>query len=138
MFFTTGDSREPELAGIYGALWGSAYLMLVTLRAVRAHRRCGGALPRGVRAAGTALTDLIEVNVNNLAAVPSIVFGLLGLAVFLNVARPAPLLAPGRRHDPGAAGAADDRGRHPRGAARGAALDPRRPPSASAPPSCRP
>jgi phosphate transport system permease protein len=83
IFFTTGDSREPELAGIYGALWGSAYLMLVTLVLC---------VPTGIAAAlyleefapKNRVTDLIEVNVNNLAAVPSIVFGLLGLAVFLN------------------------------------------------------
>ena len=83
IFFTTGDSREPELAGIYGALWGSAYLMLVTLVLC---------VPTGIAAAlyleefapKNRFTDLIEVNVNNLAAVPSIVFGLLGLAVFLN------------------------------------------------------
>jgi phosphate transport system permease protein len=82
-FFISGDSREPELAGIYGALWGSAYLMLVTLVLC---------VPTGIAAAlyleefapKNRLTDLIEVNVNNLAAVPSIVFGLLGLAVFLN------------------------------------------------------
>jgi phosphate transport system permease protein len=82
-FFTTGDSREPELAGIRGALMGSALTLLVTLV------MC---LPIGVMAAiyleefarKGRLTDLIEVNINNLAAVPSIVFGLLGLAVFLN------------------------------------------------------
>jgi phosphate transport system permease protein len=76
IFFTTGDSREPELAGIYGALWGSAYLMLVTLVLC---------VPTGIAAAlyleefapKNRITDLIEVNVNNLAAVPSIVFGLL-------------------------------------------------------------
>jgi phosphate transport system permease protein len=83
VFFTSGDSREPELAGIHGALMGSAYLMLVTLVLC---------VPTGVAAAvyleefapKNRVTDLIEVNVNNLAAVPSIVFGLLGLAVFLN------------------------------------------------------
>ena len=82
-FLTSGDSREPEQAGIYGALWGSAYLMLVTLVLC---------VPTGVAAAlyleefapKNRMTDIIEVNVNNLAAVPSIVFGLLGLAVFLN------------------------------------------------------
>ncbi|NJO55253.1 MAG: phosphate ABC transporter permease PstA [Rhodospirillales bacterium] len=82
-FLTSGDSREPELAGIRGALLGSAYTMLVTLLLC---------LPIGVAAAiyleefapKNRLTDLIEVNINNLAAVPSIVFGLLGLAVFLN------------------------------------------------------
>ncbi|MEQ1578699.1 MAG: phosphate ABC transporter permease PstA [Hyphomicrobium sp.] len=83
-FFTNGDSREPELAGILGGLMGTAYTMLVTL---------GLCLPIGVAAAiyleefapRNRVTDLIEVNINNLAAVPSIVFGLLGLAVFLNV-----------------------------------------------------
>jgi phosphate transport system permease protein len=83
IFFTSGDSREPELAGVYGALWGSAYLMLVTMVLC---------VPTGVAAAlyleefapRTRVTDFIEVNVNNLAAVPSIVYGLLGLAVFLN------------------------------------------------------
>ena len=82
-FFTGSDSNYPELAGIRGALVGSLYAMLVTLVL---------ALPIGVAAAiyleefapKNRLTDLIEVNINNLAAVPSIVFGLLGLAVFLN------------------------------------------------------
>jgi phosphate transport system permease protein len=83
LFFTSGDSREPELAGIRGSLVGSLYLMLVTLVLC---------VPTGVAAAvyleefapKGRMTDVIEVNVNNLAAVPSIVFGLLGLAVFLN------------------------------------------------------
>jgi phosphate transport system permease protein len=82
-FFTSGDSREPEQAGILGGLAGSALTMLVTL---------GLCLPIGVAAAiyleefapKNRFTDLIEVNINNLAAVPSIVFGLLGLAVFIN------------------------------------------------------
>lgn len=82
-FFLTGDSREPEMAGLYGALKGSFYMMLVTLAL---------SVPTGIAAAiyleefapKNRVTDLIEVNVNNLAAVPSIVFGLLGLAVFLN------------------------------------------------------
>ncbi len=82
-FFTSGDSREPELAGILGALAGSAFTMLVTLALC---------LPIGVGAAiyleefapKNRFTELIEVNINNLAAVPSIVFGLLGLAMFLN------------------------------------------------------
>jgi phosphate transport system permease protein len=93
-FFANGDSREPELAGILGALVGSALTMLVTLALC---------LPIGVLAAvfleefatKNRLTELIEVNINNLAAVPSIVFGLLGLAVFLNFAglpRSAPLV----------------------------------------------
>jgi phosphate transport system permease protein len=83
LFFTSGDSREAELAGILGALVGSFYTMLVTLVIC---------LPIGVAAAlyleefapKNAWTDVIEVNINNLAAVPSIIFGLLGLAIFLN------------------------------------------------------
>ena len=83
-FFTAGDSREPELAGILGAAAGSFFTMAVTLIL---------AFPLGVATAvymqefapKNRWTDLIEVNINNLAAVPSIVFGLLGLAVFLNV-----------------------------------------------------
>ena len=89
-----GDSREPELAGIKGALVGSFYMLLVTVIL---------AFPTGVAAAiyleefapRSRLSDLIEVNINNLAAVPSIVFGLLGLAVFINWAalpRSAPLV----------------------------------------------
>lgn len=83
-FFARGDSREPELAGILGSLTGTAFTMLITL---------GLCLPIGLGAAiyleefapRNRLMHLIEVNINNLAAVPSIVFGLLGLAVFLNV-----------------------------------------------------
>ena len=93
-FFTAGDSREPELAGIRGALAGSFFVILITL---------GLSLPLGVAAAiyleefapRNRWTDLIEVNINNLAAVPSIVFGLLGLAVFINfmgLPRSAPLV----------------------------------------------
>jgi phosphate transport system permease protein len=93
-FFTTGDSREPEQAGIRGALYGSFFTLLVTLAL---------SFPIGVAAAiyleefapKNRFTDLIEVNINNLAAVPSIVFGLLGLAVFLgwmNLPRSAPLV----------------------------------------------
>jgi len=82
-FFTSGDSREPELAGIWGALMGS----LLTLLVVGAL-----SLPMGIATAvyleefapQNRWTDIIEVNINNLAAVPSIVFGLLGLAVFIN------------------------------------------------------
>ena len=92
-FFTAGDSREPELAGIWGAVVGSFWTMLVTM---------GLAFPIGVMAAiyleefakKNVVNDFIEVNINNLAAVPSIVFGLLGLSVFLGffgVPRSAPL-----------------------------------------------
>jgi phosphate transport system permease protein len=83
VFFTAGDSREPELAGLCGALIGSLLTLAITLLM---------SLPVGIAAAvyleefapKTRLTRWIEVNINNLAAVPSIVFGLLGLAVFLN------------------------------------------------------
>ena len=92
--FTNGDSREPELAGIKGAIMGSFYMLLVTITL---------SFPIGVAAAiyleefapRSRLSDLIEVNINNLAAVPSIVFGLLGLAVFINwmaLPRSAPLV----------------------------------------------
>ena len=92
--FTNGDSREPELAGIKGAVMGSLYMLLVTMVL---------SFPIGVAAAiyleefapRNRWSDLIEVNINNLAAVPSIVFGLLGLAVFINWAalpRSAPLV----------------------------------------------
>ena len=93
-FFTSGDSREPELAGIRGALMGSILTLLVTLFLC---------LPIGVAAAiyleefapKNRFTQIIELNINNLAAVPSIVFGLLGLAMFLNffgLPRSAPLV----------------------------------------------
>lgn len=93
-FFTNGDSREPELAGILGAVVGSLYTMAVTLLL---------SFPLGVATAvyleefapKNIWTDIIEVNINNLAAVPSIVFGLLGLAVFLNffgMPRSAPMV----------------------------------------------
>ncbi len=81
--FGNGDSRDPELAGIKGAVMGSFYMLLVTIAL---------SFPIGVAAAiyleefapKNRWSDLIEVNINNLAAVPSIVFGLLGLAVFIN------------------------------------------------------
>ena len=81
-FLTTGDSREPELAGVWGAIVGSFLTLMITMLL---------AFPVGVAAAiyleefapTNRWTDLIEVNINNLAAVPSIVFGLLGLAMFL-------------------------------------------------------
>ncbi len=94
IFFRSGDSREPEQAGIWGAVMGSFFTLVITLLL---------SFPIGVAAAvyleefahKNRWTDLIEVNINNLAAVPSIVFGLLGLAVFLNffgLPRSAPLV----------------------------------------------
>ena len=81
--FLNGDSREPEVAGFFGATIGSLITIFVTLIL---------SFPVGVFTAiylenfavKNRLTDFIEVNINNLAAVPSIIFGLLGLAVFIN------------------------------------------------------
>jgi phosphate transport system permease protein len=93
-FFSSGDSREPEKAGVWGAVMGSFFTLLLTLLL---------SFPIGVAAAiyleefapKHRWTDLIEVNINNLAAVPSIVFGLLGLSVFIGffgLPRSAPLV----------------------------------------------
>ncbi|WP_406851892.1 phosphate ABC transporter permease PstA [Brevundimonas sp. BH3] len=81
--FTKGDSTQPELAGLLGAVIGSTLMLSVTALI---------AIPVGVFAAvwleeyapRNRLTAIIEVNINNLAAVPSIVYGLLGLALFIN------------------------------------------------------
>jgi phosphate transport system permease protein len=92
--FVSGDSRESEQAGILGALVGSALMLTITFLI---------AFPLGVSAAiyleefapKNRFIDFIEVNINNLAAVPSIIYGLLGLAVFINYAgmpRSAPLV----------------------------------------------
>jgi phosphate transport system permease protein len=92
--FLNGDSRDPERAGIRGAVAGSLLTLLVTLVL---------SFPLGVAAAiyleefagRNRWTDFIEVNINNLAAVPSIIFGLLGLAMFVNffgMPRSAPLV----------------------------------------------
>ncbi len=93
-FFTAGDSRDPELAGILGALSGTILTLLITLLL---------SFPIGVATAvyleefakKNRWSDFIEVNINNLAAVPSIIFGLLGLGVFINLfglPRSAPLV----------------------------------------------
>lgn len=84
LFFLRGDSREPELAGIWGAVVGSFLTLAVTAII---------AFPVGVASAiyleefapKNRFIDIIEININNLAAIPSIIFGLLGLAVLLNV-----------------------------------------------------
>jgi phosphate transport system permease protein len=83
-FFSGGDSREPELAGFMGSMVGSLFTVLSCMLV---------AFPVGVMAAiyleefarKGRLTEFIEINISNLAAVPSVVFGLLGLAVFLNL-----------------------------------------------------
>ena len=93
-FFTASDSREPELAGIKGALTGTLLTMLVTLL-LSFPLGVAGALYLEEFAPKNRWTDLIEININNLAAVPSIVFGLLGLAVIINLfglPRSAPLV----------------------------------------------
>jgi phosphate transport system permease protein len=93
-FFTSGDSREPELAGIRGALVGSALTLVVTL-VLCVPFGVAGAIYLEEFAPKNRLTEIIEVNINNLAAVPSIVFGLLGLSVFLNffgLPRSAPIV----------------------------------------------
>jgi len=94
LFFTNGDSREPELAGIRGAITGTFLTLLVTFLL---------SFPIGVAAAiyleefapKNKITEFVEININNLAAVPSITFGLLGLAIFINifgVSRSTPLV----------------------------------------------
>ncbi|MFV8557239.1 phosphate ABC transporter permease PstA [Sulfitobacter sp. SBS6] len=84
-FITGADASDarPEAAGMGVSMLGSLFMMLVVLAL---------ALPIGVAASiyleefapKNLLTDIIEVNISNLAAVPSIVFGILGLAVFIN------------------------------------------------------
>ncbi len=84
IFFTTGDSLIPENSGIYSAAIGTIFTLIVTLAV---------AFPIGVATAvyleefapDNKFTQMIEVNINNLAAIPSIVFGLLGLAIFINL-----------------------------------------------------
>jgi len=93
-FLRNSDSTDPAMAGVWGALRGSFLTIIVTMAL---------AFPVGVLSAvyleefapRNRLTDMIEVSINNLAAVPSIIFGLLGLAVFLNLMnlpRSAPLV----------------------------------------------
>jgi len=94
IFFFTGDSKIPENAGFFSAIMGSVLTMLVTMVI---------AMPIGIMTAiyleefapDNRLTQLIEININNLAAIPSILFGLLGLAIFINffgVPRSSPLV----------------------------------------------
>ena len=93
-FFTSPDSRDAELAGIGGAFIGSLMTLFVTACL---------AIPIGIGAAiwldefapKNRFVDFIEININNLAAVPSIIFGVLGLAIFINffgMPRSAPLV----------------------------------------------
>ncbi|HEY1385075.1 MAG TPA: phosphate ABC transporter permease PstA [Dongiaceae bacterium] len=93
-FFATGDSREPEQAGVGGALMGS-FLTILTAILLSLPISVAAAIYLEEFAPKNRITDVIEININNLAAVPSIVFGLLGLAVllgFFGLPRGAPLV----------------------------------------------
>ena len=83
IFFNNADSREPELAGIKGAIMGSLLTLMVTL-VLSFPIAVATAIYLEEFAPKNKITDFIEVNINNLAAVPSVIFGLLGLAVFIN------------------------------------------------------
>tara|TARA_B100000886_G_scaffold49887_1_gene30739 strand:- start:6 stop:1304 length:1299 start_codon:yes stop_codon:yes gene_type:complete len=83
-FFVNADSTEPEQAGIWGSVVGSFFTLLVTLILSFPVAVAAGVFLEEL-APKNKFTDFIEVNINNLAAVPSIIFGLLGLAIFLNV-----------------------------------------------------
>ena len=84
IFFTNGDSKSPEYAGLFSAIVGSVLTLLITMAV---------AFPIGVMTAiyleefagDNKFTRFIEININNLAAIPAILFGLLGLAVFINL-----------------------------------------------------
>ena len=83
ILFTNPDSRDPELAGIASAILGSVMILVVAF-VLAFPIGVGSAIYLDEFAPKNKFTDFIELNINNLAAVPSIVFGLLGLAVFLN------------------------------------------------------
>lgn len=83
VFFSNSDSREPELAGIKGAITGSMLTLLVTLL-LSFPIAVATAIYLEEFAPTNKFTDFVEVNINNLAAVPSVIFGLLGLAIFIN------------------------------------------------------
>ena len=92
--FTKSDSREPELSGVLGAVIGSLYALFIA-GLISIPIGIGTAIYLQEFAKKNRITDFIEININNLAAVPSIVFGLLGLAIFLNMflmPRSAPLV----------------------------------------------
>ena len=92
--FTKSDSREAELSGVLGAVIGSFYSLLIA-GLLSIPIGIGAAIYLQEFAKKNRITDFIEININNLAAVPSIVFGLLGLAIFLNMflmPRSAPLV----------------------------------------------
>ena len=84
IFFLKADSTEPEQAGILGSVLGSFFTLVITLILSFPIAVAAGVFLEEL-APKNRLTDIIEININNLAAVPSIIFGLLGLAIFLNV-----------------------------------------------------
>lgn len=91
---TNADSRFPEVAGLRGAIVGSAYTLLICFL-ISFPVGIGAAIYLEEFAPRNRFSDLIEININNLAAVPSVVFGLLALAVFLGwlgMPRSAPLV----------------------------------------------
>jgi phosphate transport system permease protein len=93
--FIAGDSREPEQAGLKGAIMGSLFTMLVTLSLSFPIAVAAAAYLEEFAPQNNRWVDIIEVNINNLAAVPSIVFGLLGLAIYIGlfgVPRSTPLI----------------------------------------------
>jgi len=95
ILFTNGDSREPEQAGMKGAIMGSLYTMLVTLLLSFPIAVAAAAYLEEFAPQNNRWVDIIEININNLAAVPSIVFGLLGLAIYINyfgIPRSTPLI----------------------------------------------
>ncbi len=83
-FFFKADSTEPEQAGILGSMLGSFFTLLITLILSFPVAVAAGVFLEEL-APKNKFTDFIEININNLAAVPSIIFGLLGLAIFLNL-----------------------------------------------------
>ena len=84
IFFLKADSTEPEQAGILGSILGSFFTLVITLILSFPIAVAAGVFLEEL-APKNRFTDIIEININNLAAVPSIIFGLLGLAIFLNV-----------------------------------------------------
>ena len=84
IFFLKADSTEPEQAGVLGSILGSFFTLVITLILSFPIAVAAGVFLEEL-APKNRLTDIIEININNLAAVPSVIFGLLGLAIFLNV-----------------------------------------------------
>src|SRR5918998_3433076 len=86
-FLASFPSVNPLNTGIYPALLGSLWLLAITA-AVSVPLGIGAAIYLEEYATDTWLTRLVEVNISNLAGVPSIIYGLLGLGIFVNLLRP--------------------------------------------------